>query len=106
MHRSGRFLYASNRGHDSSAVFAINAKGRLTPVERVLTGGKEPRFFTIDPAGKRLFAANQLSDTIQVFDIHQDTGKLTPAYILDVPTPVALSFLPVAKSRSAERDAR
>jgi len=60
LHPSGRFLYGSNRGHDSIAVFAIHAqKGTLTPVEDIPTQGKTPRNFAIDPTGAYLFAANQ-----------------------------------------------
>jgi 6-phosphogluconolactonase len=68
IHPSGRFLYASNRGHDSIAVFAIDSvKGTLTLVEYASTRGKEPRGMEIDPTGNLLFAANQKSDNIVVF---------------------------------------
>jgi len=95
VHSSGKFLYASNRGHDSIAVYAIDAaKGTLTLVEITPTGGKEPRSFEIDPTGKYLFAENQKSDNIVVFRIDQKTGKLTPTgKVLDVPSPVCLKFL-------------
>ncbi|MFZ0804762.1 MAG: lactonase family protein, partial [Candidatus Sulfotelmatobacter sp.] len=67
IHPSGKFLYASNRGNDSIAVYAIDPdKGTLTLVEITPTGGKEPRAFEIDPSGKFLFAANQKSDNIVV----------------------------------------
>jgi 6-phosphogluconolactonase len=97
VHPSGRFLYASNRGHDSVAVFTIDpAKGTLTLAQFVSTEGKEPRGMAIDPTGKLLFAANQKSDNITVFRIDQKTGKLTPTgQMLEVPTPVSVTFLSV-----------
>jgi 6-phosphogluconolactonase len=97
IHPSGKFLYASNRGHDSIAVFAVDpANGTLTPVEHTLTGGKEPRNFAIDPTGKLLFAENQNSDTIVIFRIDQKTGKLTPTgKILEVARPVCVKFLAI-----------
>jgi 6-phosphogluconolactonase len=94
---SGKFLYASNRGHDSIMVFAIDpAKGTLTPVEYTLTQGKTPRSFEIDPTGTLLFAANQESNNIVVFRIDQNTGRLPPAgQVLDVAAPVCVKFLKV-----------
>jgi 6-phosphogluconolactonase len=95
IHPNGKFLYASNRGHDSIAVFAIDpAKGTLTKVDDVLTQGKIPRSFEIDPTGKYLLAENQQSDDIVVFRIDESTGRLTPAgQKLDVPSPVCVKFL-------------
>lgn len=76
---SGRFLYASNRGHDSIAVFAIAPEtGALAPVGWTATGGRTPRFFTLDPAGHRLYVANQSSDTIVPFRVDPHDGTLTP----------------------------
>jgi len=97
IHPSGKFLYASNRGHDSIAVFAIDpAKGTLTSVEHTLTQGKTPRSFEIDPTGKLLFAENQDSDNIVIFRIDEKTGKLTPTgKILEVARPVCVKFLAV-----------
>jgi len=97
VHPSGKFLYASNRGHDSIAVFAIDGgKGTLTPVEDTLTQGKEPRHFAIDPTGAYLFAENQKSDKVVVFRIDQKTGRLTPSgQSFDVATPVCIKFLAV-----------
>jgi 6-phosphogluconolactonase len=94
---SGKFLYASNRGHDSIAVFAIDSrKGTLTTVEIASTQGKEPRSFEIDPTGTLLFAANQKSDNIVVFKIDAKTGKLTPTgQVLDVGSPVCVKFVAV-----------
>ncbi len=97
VHPSGTFLYASNRGDDSIAIYAIDkSKGTLEQLGSVPTGGKEPRSFEIDPTGRLLFAANQKSDNIVVFRIDQKTGRLTPTgQILDVPTPVCVKFLAV-----------
>jgi 6-phosphogluconolactonase len=95
VHPSGKFLYASNRGHDSIAVFAIDAnKGTLTAIEYVPTKGKTPRSFEIDPAGSLLFAANEKSDNIVVFRIDPQTGRLTPTgQVLEVAEPVCVKFV-------------
>jgi 6-phosphogluconolactonase len=95
--RAGRFLYVSNRGHDSIAVFAIDAaNGRLTPVEQTSTGGRTPRNFTLDPSGTFLLAANQNSNTVVVFRVDAKTGRLTPAQTLtDVPEPVCIVFVAI-----------
>jgi 6-phosphogluconolactonase len=97
VHPSGKFLYASNRGHDSIAVFAIDAsKGTLTRVDYVPTGGKTPRSFEIDPTGLLLFAANQDSNTIVVFRIDTQTGRLTPSgKVLEVSRPVCVKFVAI-----------
>jgi 6-phosphogluconolactonase len=94
---SGKFLYASNRGHESIAVFAIDsAKGTLTTVEIASTQGKEPRSFELDPTGTLLFAANQKSDNIVIFKIDAKTGKLTPTgQVLDVGSPVCVKFVAI-----------
>jgi 6-phosphogluconolactonase len=77
---SGRFLYGSNRGHDSIAIFAIDTStGLLTSIGWEPTQGSTPRFFGLDPSGTRLYAANQNSDTVVIFLVNQTTGKLTPA---------------------------
>ena len=76
---SGRFLYASNRGHDSIAIFAIDEKtGMLTPVGWEPSRGAVPRFFALDPSGQFLYVANQGSDTIVAFRVDPATGRLTP----------------------------
>lgn len=97
IHPSGKFLYASNRGHDSIAVFAIDSsKGTLTPIEHTSTGGKTPRSFEIDPTGTLLFAENQQSNNIVIFHIDGKTGKLTPTgKVLEVGQPVCVKFLAV-----------
>lgn len=94
VHPSGKFLYASNRGHDSVSVFAIDqATGMLTAKGQTRTGGKTPRNFTQDPSGHFLLAANQNSNDIFVFSIDQETGALTPTGTrVEVPSPVCLVF--------------
>lgn len=95
VHPSGNFLYTSNRGHDSIAIFAIDAKkGTLTPLGQVLTGGKTPRHFAIDPTGAYLLAENQESNNIVVFHIDPVTGSLTPTgQTVDAPSPVCITFV-------------
>ena len=94
---AGKFLYASNRGDDSIAIFAINAKsGELSLVDRVKTGGREPRHFTLDPSGNWLFAENQNSNDIRVFRVDAKSGRLTPtANTLQVNSPVCIVFVPI-----------
>jgi 6-phosphogluconolactonase len=95
IHPNGKFLYTSNRGEDTIAVFSVDsAKGTLTFVARVPTGGKEPRHFAIDPSGKYLLAENQFSNNIVVFKIDAATGGLTPTgQVVEVPSPVDLTFV-------------
>jgi 6-phosphogluconolactonase len=97
VHPSGKFLYASNRGHDSIAVFAIDpSKGTLTLIEYVPTKGQSPRNFQIDPTGWLLFAANEKSDNIIIFRINAQTGRLTPTgKVLDISQPVCVKFVPI-----------
>jgi len=95
VHPSGKFLYGSNRGHDSIAVFAIDARrGTLTPVEHVSTQGKWPRNFGMDPAGGYLIVANQESGNVVAFRIDRTTGRLTPTgQTLEVPAPMCVRFV-------------
>lgn len=90
----GRFLYASNRGHDSIGVFAIDgASGRLAPVQWVPSGGVTPRFFALDPTGRFLFAANEESDDIVSFRVDAATGRLTPTgQVIPTGSPVCILF--------------
>jgi len=95
VHRSGRFLYTSNRGHDSIARFRINgSSGRLTYLDAEPAGGRTPRHFAIDPGGRLLLAASQNSGSFTAFTINQATGALkrTGAPV-EVPSPVCLAFL-------------
>jgi 6-phosphogluconolactonase len=92
--QSGRFLYGSNRGHNSIVVFAIDApSGRLSLVEHVSTEGKWPRNFTIDPTGRFLLVANQHTDNVVTFRIDSQTGRLKATNQTDIPVPVCLQFL-------------
>jgi 6-phosphogluconolactonase len=96
MDKSGRFLYASNRGNDSITVFAVDpVKGTLTKVQVVPTQGNIPRNFALDPTGKYLIAANQKSNSLVVFSVDQQDGKLKAAgQMLDIPSPVDVLFVP------------
>ena len=94
VHPSGKFLYTSNRGHDSIAIFAIGKKGLVKSLGYVLTGGKTPRHFAIDPTGNYLLAENQESNDIVVFHIDAATGSLTPTgQTVQVPSPVCITFV-------------
>lgn len=92
---NGRFLYASNRGHNSIAVFAIDAaSGTLTPVQDVDTQGQTPRNFALDPAGRLLLVANQNSNNVVTFRIDPQTGQLTPTgQTAEVPSPMFLQVV-------------
>jgi 6-phosphogluconolactonase len=94
VHPNGNFLYTSNRGDDSIAIFSIDPKtGKLSHVDRASTRGKAPRNFEIDPTGKFLLVANQESNNIVVFRINPKSGKLTPTgQQFQVPAPVCLRF--------------
>jgi 6-phosphogluconolactonase len=94
VHPSGKFVYSSNRGHDSIAIFSVKSDGSLSPLGYTPTGGKTPRNFALDPTGNYLLAANQNSDNIVVFEIDPKTGKLTPTgHVIQVPTPVCIRWL-------------
>jgi 6-phosphogluconolactonase len=91
---SGRFLYGSNRGHNSIVVFGIDQRtGKLNYVEHTSTQGDWPRNFVIDPGGRFLLVANQRSDNVVVFRIDPKTGRLTPSgHATEIPSPVCLKF--------------
>jgi 6-phosphogluconolactonase len=96
VHPSGKFLYGSNRGHNTIVVYAIDpGTGRLTLIEHQSTQGKTPRNFGIDPSGSFLLAANQDSHTVVVFRIDAKTGRLTPTgTTAEVGAPVCVKFVP------------
>jgi 6-phosphogluconolactonase len=96
IHPSGRFLYASNRGHDSIAVFALDSNsGKATNTQYEPTQGKTPRHFSLDPSGRWLIAENQDSDSVVVFAVDSQTGKLSPTGTSQtVGAPVCLVFIP------------
>jgi 6-phosphogluconolactonase len=95
VHPNGRFVYASNRGNDSIAIFAVDpAAGTLTLIGFQSTLGNGPRMFAIDPTGNFLIAANQNSDNVVLFRIDPQTGKLTATgTTFPVSSPVCVTFL-------------
>jgi 6-phosphogluconolactonase len=95
VHPAGKFLYGSNRGHDSIAIFSVDPRtGRLAPVGDESTRGKTPRNFAIDPTGQYLLAANQDSNTIVVFRVDGQTGLLkATGEKVEVPAPVCVKFV-------------
>lgn len=95
VHPSGRFVYGSNRGHDSIAIFSVDEEtGRLTEAGHQSTEGWTPRNFAIDPSGEFLLAANQDSDTIVSFRIDGESGALEPTGgVTEIPMPVCIKFL-------------
>jgi 6-phosphogluconolactonase len=96
VHPNGKFLYGSNRGHNSIVIYAIDeATGKISLVGHESTQGEVPRNFGIDPTGRILLAANQNTDNVVTFWIDQTTGKLTPTgHSTEVPTPVCLKMVP------------
>jgi len=92
--RRGRFLYCSNRGHNSIAAFAIDASnGELTPAGWAPSGGERPRFFGLDPAGAYLYACNERSNNIVGFRVDPATGALTrTAQVAETGSPVTIVF--------------
>ena len=95
LHPGGRFLYGSNRGHDSIAAFAVDQKKGLALVEVEPTGGQAPRHFIIDESGRWLIAANQATGNLAVFAVDQKTGALTPAATsVRAETPVCVVLAP------------
>jgi 6-phosphogluconolactonase len=92
----GKFLYGSNRGHNSIVSYRIDEQtGRLEYIEHVSTGGKKPRNFAIEPGGNFLLVANQDSNNIVVFRIDEKTGKLkSTGTVAQVPVPVCLKLIP------------
>jgi len=99
VHPRGKFLYGSNRGHDTIAVFAINqANGTLSLIQNESTQGKMPRSFGIDPTGAWLLAANQDNNNVVVFSVNPETGKLKPTgQIVEVGAPVCVKFMRAKK---------
>ncbi len=96
-HPGGKFLFGSNRGHNTIVVYAVDpATGRLTYVENQPTQGKTPRHFAVDPSGTWLLAENQQSDNVTVFRIDGATGRLSSTgQSVDVPSAVSAVFVPV-----------
>ena len=79
VHPNGQFVYGSNRGHDSIAIYRVDeATGELTTVDIVSTRGQTPRGFNFDPSGRYIFVANQGSNSVVTFEVDPDSGLLTP----------------------------
>jgi 6-phosphogluconolactonase len=94
VHPSGKYVYASNRGHDSIAAFSVASDGKLTSLGATSTEGKTPRNFRIDPSGAWLIAANQDDGNLVVFRIDKATGKLNATgEQAKVPFPVCVKFV-------------
>jgi 6-phosphogluconolactonase len=94
VHPNGKFVYGSNRGHNSIAIFGIDSStGRMTLVDIVSTQGSTPRGFRFDPSGRYVFAANQGSGSIVTLAVDPDRGTLTPTGAkVDVPRPVCVQL--------------
>lgn len=95
IHPNGKFIYASNRGHESLAVFAVQANGTLQLVEITPCGGQHPRNFALSPDGSWLVCANQNSNNLVSFKVDAGTGRLTPTgSVVTVPQAVCVLFAP------------
>ena len=94
VHPGGRFLYGSNRGHNSIVTYAIDpTSGRVTPIGWESTQGERPRYFGLDPTGTWLYACNQNSHTIVTFLIDQETGALAPTgQVMKTGSPATIAF--------------
>jgi 6-phosphogluconolactonase len=97
VHPSGKFVYVSNRGHNSIAIFTVDpATGRLTAAGHESTRGEIPRNFNLDPSGAYLLAANQETNNVVVFAVDAAAGTLTPTGSeVEIPAPVCVRFVPV-----------
>lgn len=91
---SGKFLYVSNRGHDSIGAYAIDGEtGRIAPLGWESTQGKKPRFFCLEPGGRHLYAANEDGHTIVEFDVNLETGKLSATgQVIETGSPTCIVF--------------
>jgi 6-phosphogluconolactonase len=100
---SGKFLYGSNRGHDSLVIYALDhATGILTLRGHQSTLGKNPRNFEIDPTGNYLFVANQDTNDLSLFRIDPQTGDLTSLEMkVNVPSPVCIKMIPIPIRKNA-----
>jgi 6-phosphogluconolactonase len=95
IHPSGKFLYGSNRGHDSIVVYSIAEDGKLTLVQHQSSQGKAPRHFAIDPSGRFLYAENQETHNIVAFTIDEKTGQLAATgQSVEINSPSCLVFYP------------
>ena len=97
IHPSGRFLYNTNRGHNSVTMYDVDADtGKLSVIGWQSTLGEWPRGMNIDPSGTFLYVGNQNTDTIAVFSIQPSNGKLKQSALVHTPTPVDIEFGPLA----------
>ena len=96
VHPNGRFLYGSNRGHDSLALFAIDGQtGRLTPLGHHPSGGKGPRNFNLDPTGAWIIVGNQGTNNVLILRVDPERGTLTPTgQEFEAPSPICFKFVP------------
>ena len=94
VHPNGKFLYGSNRGHDSIAIFRIDeATGKITPVDIVSAQGSNSREFNFEPSGKYIFVTNMATNNVVTFSVDPESGKMTPAGAkTEVPKPVCVKF--------------
>lgn len=93
VHPNGRFLYASNRGHDSVAVFTLGADGTPAAIQHAPCGGKSPRSISLDPTGRFLVCANQDSDNLTILKVDPETGRLSPVIAeVKLSAPVCVLF--------------
>lgn len=105
VHPSGRFVYGSNRGHNSIAIFAVDPdSGRLSPLGHESTQGRTPRNFNIDPSGNFMFVGNQDTDNFVSYRINQSTGGLTPTGLnIAEGAPVCFVFAPPEPAGSSRQ---
>jgi 6-phosphogluconolactonase len=98
-HPSGRFLYGSNRGHDSIAIFSIDeGSGRLTAVGHQSSGGKGPRNFNLDLSGAWMIVGNQSTNNALIMRVDGERGTLTPTgQELQAPSPICFKFVPAVE---------
>lgn len=91
---SGKFVFVTNRGHESVGTFSIDqVSGMLSPLHWVGSEGRKPRFFTTDPSGDFLYVANQDSDSIVVFRNHHGSGEVVPTgQVIETGTPTCIVF--------------
>jgi len=95
VHPSGKWVYGTNRGHNTVAIFAVDEQtGKLSVVGWESTRGAIPRGMNIDPSGTFLYAGNQNSDSIAVFRVNHANGKLALSELAHTPVPVDIEFGP------------
>ena len=99
LHPSGKYVYGSNRGHDSITAFSADTRGKLAQVSNFPSGGKTPRNFRISDDGNWLITANQSSSDVFVFKVDLGTGKTKQVFETTVPNPVCVRFLSARKKR-------